>query len=178
MKSAPSSVVWSIALFALVVGMNAVTSQAQGVPKGGCKIWQDGKWVEVPCSEGSSDSSSATNSGEEAGRRARGWIDCKLLGKGCPAKTDKRKEAAYALNEQGLDAYKKGDWATAASYFEQALKNSPDDSVIKQNVANARAWLANLQAKTKADSDAAEARRKGKAAAENMQKSIQDFAKT
>lgn len=178
MKTAPSSLVCSIILFGFLVSITAVMAQAQGVPMGGCKVWQDGKWVQVPCSDGGSGSDAGGNGGEAAGRRARGWLDCKLFGKGCPAKTDRRKEAAYALNEQGIEAHKKGDWATAASYFEQALKNSPDDPVIKQNVANARVWLANYEAKEKAERDAAEAKRRDKAAADNMQQSIQNFAKT
>lgn len=168
MKTAPSSLVLSLVLFAFVVGISAVTARAQSEPRSKC----------VDTVYGCGSSSDGNSGGEEAGRRARGWIDCKFFGKGCPAKTDRRKEAAYALNEQGIEASKKGEWATAASYFEQALKSSPDDPVIKQNVANARAWLANVEAKEKAEREAAEAKRRDKAAADNMQQSIQNFAKT
>lgn len=202
-------------LFIISLATFVISAQAQtGVPVGGCKIWTDKGWVEVPCADGSSGSGSGGNSGA-AGRRARGWVDCKLFGKGCPAKTDKRKVTAYELNEKGIEASKKGDYATAASYYEQALKNSPDDAVIKKNLAYALNAMGNeaynkgdyataasyyeqalkysddptiksnlayvraaMTAKEKDEKDAADAARRDKAAADKMQNSIQDFAKT
>jgi tetratricopeptide (TPR) repeat protein len=141
-------------------------------PVGVCK---DSRGCTPDSGSGSGGSSGAGN----AGGGAVGWLGCKLFGgRGCPEKADKHQAAAYELNEKGLEAYKKGDWANAASFFEQALRNSPDDPVIKQNVANARAWLANDEAKEKAEREEAEAKRKDKAAADNMQQSIQNFAKT
>jgi tetratricopeptide (TPR) repeat protein len=71
---------------------------------------------------------------------------------------------AHEQNQQGLDAWNKGDWATAASCFEQALKNSPDDSVIRQNLANASQKLKEQQA--------------NKLAAAKMQQIVENFSKT
>src|SRR5205814_738056 len=98
-----------ISLATLVLHTQAQT----GVPIGGCKVWQNGGWVQVPCSSGSSGSGSNGNSGA-AGQQARRWTDCHLFGKGCPPKTDKRKVAAYELNHKGNEAYTKGDFSVAA----------------------------------------------------------------
>lgn len=115
---------------------------------------------------------------ESAGRRARQWVDCKLFGSGCPEQTDGRQDAGHALNQQGVQAYNKGDWATAISLFQQALQNSPDDPVIRKNLANAQANMANQQEREKAEREAMDRQRQNKVAADNMQQSIQNFAQT
>lgn len=57
-----------------------------------------------------------------------------------------RRSAAQTQNNQGIEAWNKGDWAAAASYFQQALQNSPDDPVIRQNFANAQAKVKEMEA--------------------------------
>lgn len=115
---------------------------------------------------------------ESAGRRARQWVDCKLFGSGCPDQTDGRQDAGHAANEKGVQAYKKGDWATAISLFQQALQNDPNDPTYRQNLANAQANMANQQAREKAEREAMDRQRQNKVAADNMQQSIQNFAQT
>jgi tetratricopeptide (TPR) repeat protein len=56
------------------------------------------------------------------------------------AEQQRRNAAAYAQNEQGLDAYKKKDWATAEAYFKQSLQNNPNDSVVLRNLAQTQNW--------------------------------------
>jgi tetratricopeptide (TPR) repeat protein len=45
--------------------------------------------------------------------------------------------AAYSENIQGNTAYDQKDWATAAADYRQALQNSPNDPVIRTNLAHA-----------------------------------------
>jgi len=121
--------------------------------------------VANPCSGGSTSGSSTRRRSSpsydyEAERRAKE-----------AAEAAERRDAAHALNDQGREAYKKGDWAAAASYFQQALQNNPDSDVIRQNLAYARA-------KENEEREAAERRRQDKVAADNMQKSIQSFAQS
>lgn len=135
------------------------------------------------CEEACYGSSSGGGSGdysgaEEAGRQARRWVDCKLFGKGCPDQTDGRRDVGRDFNELGVQAYNKGDWTTAISLFQQALQNSPDDPVIRKNLANAQTNLANQQARERAEKEAMERQRQNKVAADNMQQSIQNFAQT
>lgn len=59
------------------------------------------------------------------------------------AEQQRREAAAYAENEQGLDAYKKKDWATAEAYFKQSLQNNPNDSVVLRNLAQTQNWEGN-----------------------------------
>lgn len=63
--------------------------------------------------------------GRAAGQRARRWIDCNLFGSGCPDQTENRRDAGHALNEQGIQAYNKRDWATAAAYSNKRYKIVP-----------------------------------------------------
>lgn len=125
-----------------------------------------------PCTGRSSGWSSDDNRGaEEAGRSARRWVDCKLFGKGCPDQNqnESRQSQGLELNERGVQAYNRGDWASAAAYFQQALQYSPDDSVIAQNLANARAKLQEV---------ATAQARQNSAAAEKMRQSIQSLAQS
>jgi hypothetical protein len=61
------------------------------------------------------------------------------------AARQQRLATAHAQNDQGLNAWKKGDWAAAANYFEQALQNSPDDQTIKSNLDKAQQKLKEQQ---------------------------------
>lgn len=51
---------------------------------------------------------------------------------------EQRKTEAYSLNEQGNRAYERRDWKAAIDFYEKALRNSPDDKVIQQNLENAK----------------------------------------
>lgn len=50
-----------------------------------------------------------------------------------------QERAMHDANEEGADAYARGDWANAIRFFEQALEQNPDDPSILQNLANAKA---------------------------------------
>jgi hypothetical protein len=65
-----------------------------------------------------------------------------------------RKQKASALIHQGVQCYNAKDYACAVGYAEQALKFSPDDSIIRENLAKARASLLNDEG-IKADDDTA-----------------------
>ncbi|MEK6664280.1 MAG: hypothetical protein AABY73_10495 [Pseudomonadota bacterium] len=95
-----------------------------------------------------------------------------------PSAADQADQQAHTANQQGVQAYNKGDWATAISLFQQTLQNSPDDPVIRKNLANAQANMANQQARERQEREAMERQRQNKAAADNMQQSIQNFAQT
>lgn len=45
--------------------------------------------------------------------------------------------STYTLNEQGIAAYRNRDWLSAIYYFKEALKLSPNDAVIRQNLKDA-----------------------------------------
>jgi tetratricopeptide (TPR) repeat protein len=44
---------------------------------------------------------------------------------------------AYELNQKGVAAYQNRDWAAAIKFFQDALKLSPHDVIIRQNLKNA-----------------------------------------
>jgi len=44
---------------------------------------------------------------------------------------------ATQYNNKGIEEYKKQNWSEALKYFKKALRNNPDDNVIKQNLKNA-----------------------------------------
>jgi hypothetical protein len=52
------------------------------------------------------------------------------------------------LNDLGIDAYHKGDWSTAVSYFQQALSREPNDATLKANLAHAQGQVDALAAAT------------------------------
>lgn len=95
-----------------------------------------------------------------------------------PSAADQADQQARAANQRGVEAYKKGDWATAISLFQQALQNDPGDPTYSQNLANAQANLANQQARERAEREALDRQRANQVAANNMQQSIQNFAQT
>ncbi|MCU1287430.1 MAG: hypothetical protein JWO13_3780 [Acidobacteriales bacterium] len=139
-----------------------------------------------PCTKSSSSSSSSSASGASAAGAALGdaigkALGCAIFGgPGCPDKNAGRRALALQQNNKGVEAWKKGDWATAAAFFQQALQNSPNDAVIHQNLANARANLATVaqQERDRAQRELADKQRERKVAADNMRQSIQGFAKT
>ena len=51
------------------------------------------------------------------------------------AARQQRLSDAYNQNEQGVEAWKKGDLKSAADFFQKALQNNPDDKTIKDNLA-------------------------------------------
>jgi tetratricopeptide (TPR) repeat protein len=57
-------------------------------------------------------------------------------------KAAEKNEKAHLNNEAGNDAYRDGDYEEAIEYYEDALSDSPDDAVIKQNLQNAKDALA------------------------------------
>ncbi|MBW1989120.1 MAG: hypothetical protein JRI97_06200 [Deltaproteobacteria bacterium] len=46
----------------------------------------------------------------------------------------RKKQKAFQLNEKGNRAYEKKDWARAIDLYKKALKLSPDDKVIQENL--------------------------------------------
>jgi tetratricopeptide (TPR) repeat protein len=123
--------------------------------------------VANPCGGGGSGGGSSSSSGGF-------W---RLFESG-PSAAEQAQQQAIEQNNQGVQAYNKGDWATAISLFQQALQKSPDDPVFRKNLANAQANLAALQTRERAEQDAMERQRQNQAAANNMQQSIQNFAQT
>ena len=59
---------------------------------------------------------------------------------------DTRKREAFKLNEKGNQAYKAAKWQEAIYYYEKALRKSPHDRVIRQNLTNAQITLAGKKA--------------------------------
>lgn len=95
-----------------------------------------------------------------------------------PSAAEKADQQARAANQRGVEAYKNGDWATAIALFQEALQKDPGDPTYSQNLANARANLANQQARERAEREALDRQRANQVAANNMQQSIQNFAQT
>ena len=78
---------------------------------------------------------------------------------------------ATAANEQGVQFYKNSDWAKAVAAFQEAADKNPNETVIKQNLANAQANLRNQQAEILAKQQAKES-------AARMHKSIENLAES
>ncbi len=87
-----------------------------------------------------------------------------------PTDADRRESAAQEQNNKGIEAENRGDWAAAASYFQEALKNSPDDAVIRKNLDIA---LQQIAATDRQRQDAAV-----EAAAANLEKSSRTLAES
>jgi tetratricopeptide (TPR) repeat protein len=69
---------------------------------------------------------------------------------------------ARAANQQGLQFYKQGDWASAITAFQDAVNKNPDDAVARDNLANARTALRTQQ--------------QAKASTSRIHQSVQDLA--
>jgi tetratricopeptide (TPR) repeat protein len=54
-----------------------------------------------------------------------------------PTEAEIAARQALELNDQGIAAFKKGDWATAADLYEKSLAKR-DDPVVRRNLANAQ----------------------------------------
>ena len=78
---------------------------------------------------------------------------------------------ATTANEQGVQFYKDSDWAKAVAAFQKAADKDPDDTVIKQNLANAQANLRSQQAEILA-------KQQEKESAARMHKSIENLAES
>jgi hypothetical protein len=157
-----------MALLGMVCLATAPMTAAGQNPVGVCKDARG-------CDSGS-DSGSDGASGPGLLGPTLGWVGCKVFGagSGCPDKNDARLSAAWEQNNKGLEAGNKGDWTLALSYFQKALKNHPDSQVIARNIAISEAWIVELS-RVEAEKRAAA---QSKVAADKMQQSIRDFAKT
>lgn len=113
----------------------------------------------------------------DSGSSSGGSSGGRLFNSG-PSAAELADQQARAANEQGVQAYNKGDWVTAIALFQQALQNDPNDPTYRRNLANAQTNMANQQAREQAEREAMERQRQNKAAADNMQQSIQNFAQT
>lgn len=90
----------------------------------------------------------------------------------------RRRSEALAANDKAIALQEQGEYAKAVMAYQEAADKAPDDEIIRENLANAKTLLVRQLAREQAARDSAEAKRRDKAAADNMQQSIQDFAKT
>jgi tetratricopeptide (TPR) repeat protein len=74
-----------------------------------------------------------------------------------------REERVEDLNERGLDAYERRDFAAAARYFREALEYNPHDPTLKQNLG-------------KAEQKARQAEEEGRRRAEAQRKAFEEAA--
>jgi tetratricopeptide (TPR) repeat protein len=121
-------------------------------------------------------------SGFSAAQQAQNIADAKARDAEARAEAQGRKDAAIAANNKGLDAYKNGDWATAIADFTQALQNTPDDTVIQNNLVIAQKNLkTEKDNKIAWDKKIAEDNRiaedKRKSAINNLQEVVQNFTR-
>jgi hypothetical protein len=135
-----------VSLGLAVAGTTTIAIAQIPTPKTCTIICPNGSRPVVDCSNPPSDvcgSSGSSSSGSGGNSSAAGrWLGCKLHGIGCPDPAD----VAVELNAKGNKAFGKGDYAAAASFYERALKKSPNDNVIKNNLARAREGFAKKQA--------------------------------
>lgn len=79
-----------------------------------------------------------------------------------------RRNLALTQGQEGEDAYRKGDFSTAVSYFRQALSNDPTDDpekrVLNDDLSAAQGKIANIQ--------------QDKIAAANIQQTVQSLAQS
>jgi hypothetical protein len=69
------------------------------------------------------------------------------------AEERRRKQEAYNLNEQGNRAYEQRNWSTSIDLYKKALKQSPQDKVIQQNLKNAETEEKRQEENRKAQSE-------------------------
>lgn len=65
-----------------------------------------------------------------------------------PAEQARRQRIAesYTANQQGVEFYKKGNWARALALFQEAVNKDPADPICRRNLANAKNALQSQQA--------------------------------
>ncbi len=175
------------ALLLPIVGMLVVLLAGSGTTLGqqgrdmGCS-----PTLANPCNGNSSGGSSGGST--SGGRTFLDDIGCALFGgPGCPEKPDNRKGLARELNERGVAAFNRDDYAAAVRYLEQAAKYNPDSEVIRSNLQLAKERLAARLLSDQKEREAAEKRRKeavlealrkNKALADNLQNSAREYART
>lgn len=82
---------------------------------------------------------------------------------------------AFNSNERGNAFWKKGDLANAVRVYEDAARKSPNDKVIRSNLARAEEALQTQRARAEEERLS---KQRDKAAAANMQQAINSFAQT
>lgn len=103
---------------------------------------------------GDSSGSSDTGTERQTGRGIWGWID--IWKARSEAAAAERRKLAHQQNEQGVAAFKRGDYAEALRLQRLALEGDPDNAVIRKNVASSQAEVARQER----DAEAAAARRR------------------
>jgi len=88
-----------------------------------------------------------------------------------PSRAEIAARQAYELNEQGIEAFNKGDWTTAAVFFKKSLEKAPNNSVTLRNLEITQEKIADAQREQ-------EQRLQDKTAASKMRQSIQDFVQS
>ncbi len=83
----------------------------------------------------------------------------------------KRLNDAWNANHQAIKFQQHGERSKAVAAFEEAVRLSPDDPIIRQNLANAQGELRNQQQEE-------ETERQAKASAARMHQSIQSLAQS
>jgi tetratricopeptide (TPR) repeat protein len=78
---------------------------------------------------------------------------------------------AHTANQQCIELFNKRDWAKAVALFQTAAVKNPGDPIIRKNLARAQEALAGEQAQLRIQ-------QQDKAAANHMQKTIDNFAQT
>ncbi len=112
-------------------------SEPNGVPIGGCKVWVNGHWEQVPCNDNTGNNVNISPRTKE------------------PTQRQRRIEDAKELNHLGIDAKEKArncwpqqDWNCAIFYFRQAIDyytqaNDKDkDKIYRDNLTNNETNLA------------------------------------
>lgn len=82
---------------------------------------------------------------------------------------------AYNANERGNASLKKGDWAKAISSYQAALAKSPNDRIIRSNLARAQEALQTQRAEMEKERLA---KQRDKAAAGKIQQIVQNFSES
>ena len=120
---------WRAVPQALVLGLLAL---APGKARAYRCFTGDGK-REIPCSGTSTPTGGVSSPGVPATPAA-------------PSSEELARQAAYAANARGNEAFAKRDYATAAAHYREALRSTPDDPVIQQNLRNTEEWIAYVTA--------------------------------
>lgn len=119
--------------------------QLQGISGGGP--------VNIPpvgdpqCVSGCEDTSSGGSGSSGGGNWINNWQERERQ------KDEQRKAEAYNLNEQGNKAYNQKNWTAAIELYKKALRKSPDDKVIRQNLKNAEAEVAKIEQEKKREDE-------------------------